>query len=161
MSEHPQTRGDFAVELRGITKTFPGVIANHNVNLTVRPGTIHAIVGENGAGKSTLMKTLYGMHQPDEGTIVVNGSTRTFRSPTDAIANGIGMVHQHFMLADNLTITENIILGNEPTTSRGRIDFAAAHARIGELMATLGVDFDLDAPVSSLGVGQRQRVEIL
>jgi simple sugar transport system ATP-binding protein len=161
MSEQPQTRGDFAVELRGITKTFPGVIANHNVNLTVRPGTIHAIVGENGAGKSTLMKTLYGMHQPDEGTIVVNGTTRTFRSPTDAIATGIGMVHQHFMLADNLTITENIILGNEPTTSRGRIDFTAAHDSIRRLMSTLGVDFDLDAPVSSLGVGQRQRVEIL
>ena len=161
MSEQAQARGDFAVELRGITKTFPGVIANHDVNLSVRPGTIHAIVGENGAGKSTLMKTLYGMHQPDEGSITVDGVTRTFRSPTDAIAAGIGMVHQHFMLADNLTITENIILGNEPVTSRGRIDFAAAHARIGALMSTLGVDFDLDAPVSSLGVGQRQRVEIL
>ena len=89
MSEQPLTRGDFAVELRGITKTFPGVIANHDVNLSVRPGTIHAIVGENGAGKSTLMKTLYGMHQPDEGTITVDGTTRTFRSPTDAIAAGI------------------------------------------------------------------------
>ena len=161
MSEQPLTRGDFAVELRGITKTFPGVIANHDVNLSVRPGTIHAIVGENGAGKSTLMKTLYGMHQPDEGTITVDGTTRTFRSPTDAIAAGIGMVHQHFMLADNLSITENIILGNEPVTSRGRIDFAGAHARISQLMTTLGVEFDLDAPVASLGVGQRQRVEIL
>ncbi|MFZ9580445.1 MAG: ABC transporter ATP-binding protein [Ilumatobacteraceae bacterium] len=161
MSEQPLTRGDFAVELRGITKTFPGVIANHDVNLSVRPGTIHAIVGENGAGKSTLMKTLYGMHQPDEGTITVDGTTRTFRSPTDAIAAGIGMVHQHFMLADNLSITENIILGNEPVTSRGRIDFAGAHSRISQLMTTLGVEFDLDAPVASLGVGQRQRVEIL
>jgi len=161
MSEKPLTRGDFAVELRGITKTFPGVIANHDVNLSVRPGTIHAIVGENGAGKSTLMKTLYGMHQPDEGTITVDGTTRTFRSPTDAIAAGIGMVHQHFMLADNLSITENIILGNEPVTSRGRIDFAGAHSRISQLMTTLGVEFDLDAPVASLGVGQRQRVEIL
>lgn len=161
MSELPHDRDDLAVELRGITKTFPGVIANHDVNLSVRPGTIHAIVGENGAGKSTLMKTLYGMHQPDSGTITVDGSTRTFRSPTDAIAAGIGMVHQHFMLADNLTITENIILGNEPVTSRGRIDFAAAHARITQFMTTLGVEFDLNAPVSSLGVGQRQRVEIL
>lgn len=161
MSEQPHVHGNFAVELRGITKTFPGVIANHNVNLTVRPGTIHAIVGENGAGKSTLMKTLYGMHQPDEGTIMVDGSARTFRSPTDAIAAGIGMVHQHFMLADNLTITENIILGNEPVSSNGRLDFASAHERITRLMSTLGVDFDLDAPVSSLGVGQRQRVEII
>ncbi|MFM8562528.1 MAG: ABC transporter ATP-binding protein [Acidimicrobiia bacterium] len=161
MSEQPQNRGDLAVELRGITKTFPGVIANQDVNLSVQPGTIHAIVGENGAGKSTLMKTLYGMHQPDSGTIAVDGSPRSFRSPTDAIAAGIGMVHQHFMLADNLTITENIILGNEPVSSRGRIDFAAAQAHIGRLMSTLGVDFDLDAPVSSLGVGQRQRVEIL
>jgi ABC-type uncharacterized transport system ATPase subunit len=161
MSEQPQTRGDLAVELRGITKTFPGVVANHDVNLMVRPGTIHAIVGENGAGKSTLMKTLYGMHQPDEGTIMVDGIVRSFRSPTDAISTGIGMVHQHFMLADNLSVTENVILGNEPVTSRGRIDFAAAHDRIHQLMATLGVDFDLDAPVSSLGVGQRQRVEIL
>ena len=90
-----------AVELRGIWKRFPGVIANHDVNLTVRPGTIHAIVGENGAGKSTLMNTLYGMHRPDEGTITIAGRQVTFRSPTDAIAAGIGMVHQHFMLADN------------------------------------------------------------
>lgn len=161
MSEHPQARGDFAVELRGITKTFPGVIANRHVSLAVRPGTIHAIVGENGAGKSTLMKTLYGMHQPDEGSITVDGVTSVFRSPTDAIEAGIGMVHQHFMLADNLTITENVILGNEPVTSRGRIDFVAATTRINALMTMLGVDFDLDAPVSSLGVGQRQRVEIL
>ncbi|MBM3827411.1 MAG: ABC transporter ATP-binding protein [Actinobacteria bacterium] len=161
MPEHPQARGDFAVELRGITKTFPGVIANRHVSLAVRPGTIHAIVGENGAGKSTLMKTLYGMHQPDEGSITVDGVTSVFRSPTDAIEAGIGMVHQHFMLADNLTITENIILGNEPVTSRGRIDFVAANTRINALMTMLGVDFDLDAPVSSLGVGQRQRVEIL
>ena len=153
--------GSLAVELTGITKTFPGVVANHDVNLSVRAGTIHAIVGENGAGKSTLMKTLYGMHQPDEGTIVVNGTPHIFKSPTDAIAAGIGMVHQHFMLADNLTVTENIILGDEPVTSRGRIDFSSARERITRFMSTLGVDFDLDAPVSTLGVGQRQRVEIL
>ena len=150
-----------AVELRDITKTFPGVIANHDVNLRVESGTIHAIVGENGAGKSTLMKTLYGMHQPDEGTVIVNGAIQHFRSPTDAIKAGIGMVHQHFMLADNLTVLENVILGNEPTTSRGRIDFATARERVGELMVSLGVQFDLDQPVSALGVGERQRVEIL
>jgi simple sugar transport system ATP-binding protein len=114
MTEYSQLNNQFAVELHGITKRFPGVIANHDIELLVRPGTIHAIVGENGAGKSTLMKTLYGMHQPDEGTITVNGTLVQFKTPTDAIATGIGMVHQHFMLADNLTITENIILGAEP-----------------------------------------------
>ena len=153
--------GALAVELAGITKTFPGVIANQNVSLRVRPGTIHAIVGENGAGKSTLMKTLYGMHQPDEGTIAVNGRVMSFRSPTDAIEAGIGMVHQHFKLADNLTILENIILGNEPVGRRGRLRFDDARDSIRSLMSSLGVDFDVDAPVSTLGVGQRQRVEIL
>ena len=102
-----------AVQLSGIEKRFPGVIANHDVNLNVRAGTIHAIVGENGAGKSTLMKTLYGMHHPEAGTITVNGVVQAFRSPSDAIAAGIGMVHQHFMLADNFTVLENIILGAE------------------------------------------------
>ena len=150
-----------AVELSGITKRFPGVVANYDVSLRVRRGTIHAIVGENGAGKSTLMKTLYGMHQPDEGRIVVNGSEIEFRSPTDAIAVGIGMVHQHFKLADNLTILENIILGDEPVGGRGRIKFGEARQRITELARTIGVDFDPDTMVGELGVGQRQRVEIL
>ena len=156
-----QIGNQLAVELHGITKRFPGVIANHDVELIVRPGTIHAIVGENGAGKSTLMKTLYGMHQPDEGTITVNGNLVQFKTPTDAIAAGIGMVHQHFMLADNLTITENIILGDEPADSRGRINFKEARARIESLMTSLGATFDPDTNVSELGVGQRQRVEIL
>src|SRR5918993_4040270 len=102
-----------AIVLKDIVKRFPGVVANDGVNLSVRPGTIHAIVGENGAGKSTLMKTLYGAHRPDEGTIVVEGEERHFRSPKDAIAAGIGMVFQHFMLADNLTVLENIVLGAE------------------------------------------------
>ena len=101
------------------------MIANNDVWLKVRPGTIHAIVGENGAGKSTLMKTLYGMHQPDAGTIRVNGQTVTFKSPSAAIAAGIGMVHQHFMLADNLTVLENVILGSEPRKG-GRIDLREA-----------------------------------
>ena len=152
---------EMAVELSGITKRFPGVVANYDVSLRVRRGTIHAIVGENGAGKSTLMKTLYGMHQPDEGRIVVNGSEIEFRSPTDAIAVGIGMVHQHFKLADNLTILENIILGDEPVGGRGRIKFGEARQRITELARTIGVDFDPDTMVGELGVGQRQRVEIL
>ncbi len=156
-----ESSAPFAVVLEGIGKSFPGVRANYDIDLRVRAGTIHAIVGENGAGKSTLMKTLYGMHQPDEGTITVNGAEVHFKSPTDAIAAGIGMVHQHFMLADNLSVVENIILGAEPVGGRGVIKFGEAKRRLGELMASLGVDFDLDAPVSALGIGQRQRVEIL
>ncbi len=149
-----------AVELRGITKRFPGVVANRDVNLRVEAGTIHAIVGENGAGKSTLMKILYGMQRPDEGTIAVNGEVLSLRRPTHAIRAGIGMVHQHFMLADNLTVLENIVLGSEPDTpvvlSRRK-----ARRRIGELGRTYGLDVDPDALVETLGVGDRQRVEIL
>ena len=102
-----------AIELRGIGKRFPGVIANHDVDITIRTGTIHALVGENGAGKSTLMKILYGVQKPDDGTISVNGKQVTFSTPADAIAEGIGMVFQHFMLADNLTVLENVALGAE------------------------------------------------
>ncbi len=151
---------DVAVELIGIEKRFPGVIANHDVNLRVRRGTIHAVVGENGAGKSTLMKTLYGMHQPEAGRIVVDGTERHFKTPSDAIAAGIGMVHQHFMLADNLTVLENIILGSEPA-ERGLLRFQDARRRIADIARSTGTHVDLDAPVSELGVGQRQRVEIL
>src|SRR5438094_6721581 len=104
-----------AVELEGISKRFPGVVANDHVSLRVMPGEVHAVVGENGAGKSTLMKILYGMQRPDEGTIRVRGEEVHFRSPKDAIAAGIGMVHQHFMLAENLTVLENVVLGSEPT----------------------------------------------
>ena len=111
-------RAAYAVELRGITKRFPGVVANRDIELRVRRGEVHAIVGENGAGKSTLMKTLYGMHRPDEGTILLDGREVHFKSPADAIDAGIGMVHQHFMLADNFTVLENIVLGSEPTQGR-------------------------------------------
>ncbi len=148
------------MELRGITKRFPGVVANHDIDITVRAGTVHAIVGENGAGKSTLMKTLFGMHKPDEGTIAVNGQQVTFSSPADAIAEGVGMVHQHFQLADNLTVTENVVLGMEPT-SRGFLSFGAARTRIRELGRQYGLEVDPDALVEELGVGDRQRVEIL
>ena len=149
-----------AVELRGIGKRFPGVIANYDVDLNVRSGTIHAVVGENGAGKSTLMKTLYGMQEPDSGTISVEGSQRKFKSPSDAINAGIGMVHQHFMLADNLTVLENIILGSEPGR-RGVIDMKQARSRVEEIMQSISTVLDPDMPVSELGVGERQRVEII
>jgi general nucleoside transport system ATP-binding protein len=149
-----------AVELIGIEKRFPGVVANHDVDLRVRAATIHAIVGENGAGKSTLMKTLYGMHQPDAGTVEVNGTEVHFRSPSDAIAAGIGMVHQHFMLADNLTVLENIILGSEPAGG-GVIRFDEAHAQLKRIMDTSGTHVPLDVALGDLGVGQRQRVEII
>ncbi len=149
-----------AVELRGITKRYPGVIANQGVELTVMLGDVHAVVGENGAGKSTLMKTLYGMVQPDEGSIKVNGEELKLKSPKDAIDLGIGMVHQHFMLADNLTVLENIVLGSEPT-SRMQIDFAGARKRILELGDTYGLVLDPDTLGENLSVGERQRVEII
>jgi simple sugar transport system ATP-binding protein len=152
--------GSFAVELVGIGKSFPGVRANYDITMRVRAGSIHAIVGENGAGKSTLMNTLYGMHQPDEGTISVFGKPTHFKSPTDAIAAGVGMVHQHFMLADNLTVVENIILGAEPV-ERGVLKLGEAKERLTKLANAVGAHVDLDAQVSSLGVGHRQRVEIL
>src|SRR5690606_27091588 len=101
------------VELRGIEKRFPGVVANHDVDVTIRAGAVHAVIGENGAGKSTLMKILYGVQAPDAGSIVVDGRPVRFSSPTDAIDAGIGMVFQHFMLADNLTVLENVVLGAE------------------------------------------------
>jgi simple sugar transport system ATP-binding protein len=152
--------GSLAVELVGIGKTFPGVIANHDITLRVHSGTIHAIVGENGAGKSTLMNTLYGMHQPDEGTITVFGHEAHFKSPTDAIAAGVGMVHQHFMLADNLTVVENIILGAEPA-EHGVLKLTDTKRRLADLARSIGAHVNLDALVATLGVGQRQRVEIL
>ena len=150
--------------MAGIVKRFPGVVANRDVHLTVDRATIHAIVGENGAGKSTLMKILYGMQRPDEGSILVDGVPVDFRSPTDAIKAGIGMVHQHFMLADNMTVLENVILGYEP---RRRfpfpflVDRGAARERIVDLGRRYGLSVDPDALVETLGVGERQRIEIL
>ncbi|HEX2851354.1 MAG TPA: ABC transporter ATP-binding protein [Acidimicrobiales bacterium] len=149
-----------AVELKGISKRFPGVVANDDVNLVVQPGEIHAIVGENGAGKSTLMKILYGMQRPDTGEIRVNGEPMQFKSPKDAIAAGIGMVHQHFMLADNLTVLENVILGSEPTKGI-RIDFRTAYDTISDLGRLYGLDVDPNELVETLEVGERQRVEII
>ncbi|WP_229811232.1 ABC transporter ATP-binding protein [Streptosporangium pseudovulgare] len=128
--------------------------------MTIRAGSVHAIVGENGAGKSTLMKILYGMQRPDEGRIRINGEDVAFRTPSDAIAAGIGMVHQHFMLADNLTVLENIVLGSEPGKG-GILDTAGARSRITRLGESHGLRVDPDRLVEDLGVGDRQRVEIL
>ncbi len=150
-----------AVELKGITKRFPGVVANRDICLSVAKGHIHAVVGENGAGKSTLMKILYGMQRPDEGEIRIDGSAVSFHTPADAIAAGIGMVHQHFMLADNLTVLENVILGSEPRKGGLAIDFGSARKKIREISDAYGLGVDPDALVEDLGVGDRQRVEIL
>ncbi|GAA1965468.1 ABC transporter ATP-binding protein [Nocardioides panacihumi] len=146
-----------AVRLTDIGKRFPGVIANDQVNVTVRRATVHALVGENGAGKSTLMKILYGVQKPDSGTIEVDGRQVSFSSPSDAIAAGIGMVFQHFMLADNLTVLENVVLGAEKLHGSGD----RARDRIHELARSYGFDLDPDRLVEDLGVGDRQRVEIL
>ncbi|HEX6659983.1 MAG TPA: ABC transporter ATP-binding protein [Ilumatobacter sp.] len=150
-----------AIELVDITKRFPGVVANDGVNLAVEAGEIHAIVGENGAGKSTLMKILYGMQPPDEGRMLVNGQEVHFHSPSDAIDLGIGMVHQHVMLADNLTVLENVILGSEPTTMLDMIDFDEARAHLREVGRAYGLAVDPDELVETLEVGERQRIEII
>ena len=149
-----------AIQLTGVTKRYPGVVANRNVDLTVQSGEVHAIVGENGAGKSTLMKIIYGMIRPDDGSIKIKGRDVSFHSPKDAIESGIGMVHQHFMLADNLTVLENVILGAEPR-DRLEIDFAKASSRIRELGQRYGLGLDPKKKVEALSVGERQRVEII
>ncbi len=146
-----------AIELRGIGKRFPGVIANHDVDITIRSGTIHALVGENGAGKSTLMKILYGVQKPDDGTISVGGQQVAFSTPADAIAEGIGMVFQHFMLADNFTVLENVTLGAEKLHGIGD----TARQEITRISQQYGFGLDPDELVETLGVGERQRVEIL
>ena len=149
-----------AVEIKGIEKKYPGVVANHNVTLTVQKGHIHAIIGENGAGKSTLMKILYGMVRPDSGTISIDGREVVLKSPHDSIALGVGMVHQHFMLADNATVLENVILGSEPVSFGGVIQHTAARDKLIEITEKYGLDIDPDQNVAELSVGERQRVEI-
>ncbi len=156
-AEPARAGGPPTVELRGITKRFPGVVANHDIFLSVTGGTIHAIVGENGAGKSTLMKILYGMQRPDDGEILIEGRPTTIHSPQQAIRAGIGMVHQHFMLADNFTVLENVVLGAEDDAGIG----AAARKKIQQISDQYGLDVDPDELMEDLGVGDRQRVEIL
>jgi simple sugar transport system ATP-binding protein len=148
------------MEMHGITKRFPGVLASDRVDFDVRSGEVHALLGENGAGKSTLMKILYGLYQPDEGEIRLNGQVVSIQSPADAIRNGIGMIHQHFMLVPTLTVRENVALGLK--SSRGlRTDLDRVAARINELAALYGLHVDPDALVWQLSVGQQQRVEII
>jgi ABC-type uncharacterized transport system ATPase subunit len=148
---------ELAVRLRGIGKRFPGVIANDDINIDVHRGTIHAIVGENGAGKSTLMKILYGVQPPDSGTIEIGGKQMSLSSPSVAIKAGVGMVFQHFMLADNLTVLENVVLGAEGLHGIG----GKARRKIVEISDAYGLGVDPDRLVEELGVGARQRVEIL
>ncbi|HIQ08909.1 MAG TPA: ATP-binding cassette domain-containing protein, partial [Anaerolineaceae bacterium] len=151
---------DLALEVRGVTKRFPGVVANDGVNFALRRGEIHALLGENGAGKTTLMNIIYGLYRPDEGEIFVNGQKAEINSPHDAIRLGIGMVHQHFMLVPVFTVAENLILGAEVT--RGpMLDLAAARQAVQELSKHYGLEVDPDAVVEDLPVGVQQRVEIL
>jgi general nucleoside transport system ATP-binding protein len=148
------------IEMRGITKRFGAVLANKCIDLSIPANTIHAIVGENGAGKSTIMKILYGFYTADEGGIFIDGVKREIRSPHDAIALGLGMVHQHFMLVPPMTVLENIVLGAEPGNAL-RIDFKQAEERVGQLSRDFGLEIDPRALVSGLSVGQQQRVEVL
>ena len=149
------------LELRGITKQFPGVLANDHIDLDLRQGEVHALLGENGAGKSTLMNILYGLYRPDEGEILLRGKRVTFVSAKNAISQGIGMVHQHFMLIPVMTVSENIVLGNEPTAVGIGLDYSAARTRVRDLADQFGFHIDPDAKVESITVGQQQRVEIL
>jgi general nucleoside transport system ATP-binding protein len=150
-----------ALELRGITKRFGPVVANDAIDFDLRPGEVHALLGENGAGKSTLMSILYGLYHPDEGEILVNGEPVSVDSPSKAIDIGIGMVHQHFMLVPVMTVTENIVLGGEPRRRGGMLDVREGSRRVKELSERYGLAVDPDAVIEDVTVGTQQRVEIL
>ncbi|HEY3523033.1 MAG TPA: ABC transporter ATP-binding protein [Candidatus Limnocylindrales bacterium] len=150
-----------ALEMRGITKRYPGVVANDGIDLEIRPGEIHALLGENGAGKTTLMNVLYGLARPDEGQILLDGEPVVIDGPADAIARGISMVHQHFMLVPVLSVADNILLGEETMANAVFLDRKEAHRRIVELGRRFGFEIDPEVPVGSLSVGWQQRVEIL
>ena len=158
--EAADSRADESLRLSGITKRFGSLVANSDIDLELRPGEIHCLLGENGAGKSTLMNILYGLLQPDEGEIIVDGVPRVFAGPRNAIDAGIGMVHQHFMLVDVFTVAENMILGREPGTL-GLINLRQARRRVTELSQQYGLSVDPDARIENLPVGIQQRVEIL
>ena len=149
------------LELRGITKRFPGVFANDHIDLTLEKGEIHALLGENGAGKSTLMNILYGLYAPDEGEIFVNGQKIVVTSPRDAIAAGVGMVHQHFMLIPVFTVTENVMLGDESVRFGGLLNRRSSAARIREISEQYRLEVDPGSYVKDLPVGVQQRVEII
>ena len=149
------------LEMRDITKQFPGVLANDDVNFTVAQGETVALLGENGAGKTTLMNILYGLYTPTSGEVLIDGKPLDLRSPSDAIAAGIGMVHQHFMLIPVFTVTENVILGDEPTEAMGWIDQKTAHVELRAISDRYGLEVDPDAYVEDLPVGTQQRVEII
>lgn len=147
------------ISMLGITKKFPGVIANNKIDLELYPGEVHALLGENGSGKSTLMSILTGLYQPTEGKILVDGKETQFSSPADAISSGIGMVHQHFKLIESFTVAENIALSD--THGSFKLDMAQLEADIEELSSYYGLKIDPHAFVWQLGVGEKQRVEIL
>jgi general nucleoside transport system ATP-binding protein len=149
------------LEMRGITKQFPGVLANDHVSFDLRKGEVHALLGENGAGKSTLMNILYGLYRPDEGEILLQGKKVSFGSAKDAIDRGIGMVHQHFMLIPVMTVAENIVLDVEPTRAGVLLDYDTARERVREISTRYGLAVDPTAEVANISVGQQQRVEIL
>ena len=149
------------LELQGITKVFGPLVANDHIDLLVEPGEIHALLGENGAGKSTLMNVLYGLYQPEEGQIVLDDEPVAFTGPGDAVAAGIGMVHQHFMLVPVFTVAESVVLGYEPTRAAGLINLAEARRRVKEISDRFGFDVDPDARIEDLPVGAQQRVEII
>ena len=151
----------YAVQMHGIVKTFGTFTALDHVDLTVERGSIHAVLGENGAGKSTLMNVLYGLYQADEGSIYLNGEQVTINNPNDAIAHGIGMVHQHFMLVDNFTVTQNIVLGSEVTRGAGVLDMKKARENVQQIISQYGLEVDPDAKIEDISVGMQQRVEIL
>src|SRR6266498_5662206 len=153
--------GTPVLELHGITKQFPGVLANDNVDFELLESEVHALLGENGAGKSTLMNILYGLYHPDAGEIRLNGRRVAFTSAKDALGNGIGMVHQHFMLIPVMTVAENIVLAEEPTYGGVMLDFAEAKARVRELSDRYGLAVDPGARIADITVAQQQRVEIL
>src|SRR3990170_1738564 len=148
------------LQMLGIVKRFPGVLANDHVDFDVRAGEIHALLGENGAGKSTLMRQLYGLYRPDVGQILVNGQLQAFRSPADAIRAGIGMIHQHFMLVTSLTVAENVALGLK-SSREPQLDLDRVTARIRELAERYGLKVDPHAYIWQLAVGEQQRVEII